>query len=197
MLWENSRLRKSSGAEEGQGPDPSPDSELLITGSSPGCSVLCAHQQRTSRLDCPGLSLWLPSTRVGCSSQVTSFIPVSLTHPRARLPTAFHSILQEQISQGTQSELLKIPEGPAVTHEVFIYEDRQTKKSRWTLEGSLWLKNDPRWIRRASGHRGGNIYKKEDFKKILIAILTKTSKTIASIKQKHDFQILKPSRGIE
>lgn len=127
MLWENSRLRKSSGAEEGQGPDPSPDSELLITGSSPGCSVLCAHQKRTSRLDCPGLSLWLPSTRVGCSSQVTSFIPVSLTHPRARLPTAFHSILQEQISQGTQSELLKIPEGPAVTHEVFIYEDRQRR----------------------------------------------------------------------
>ena len=44
----------------------------------------------------------------------------------------------------------------------------------------------------------GNIYiRKKTLKKILITILTKTSKTIASIKQKHDFQILKPSRGIE
>lgn len=64
-------------------------------------------------------------------------------HPRARLPTAFHSILQEQLSQGTQSELLKI-ERELLKSEIFIYEDRQTKKNRWTFEGSLWPKNGPR-----------------------------------------------------
>ena len=110
----------------------------------PQAALCCVHTSNglpgrtalASLFGCPPPELMLLSSYV--------FIPVSLTHRRARLPRAFRSILQEQISQGTQSELLKIPEGPAVIHEVFIYEDRQTKKSRWTLEGSLWLKNDPR-----------------------------------------------------
>lgn len=131
------------GSEEGQGPDPTHTSELLITGSSPGCLCgVCTSNGLPGRTALVSLFGCPPPEWMLLSSQV--FIPVSLTHPRARLPTAFHSILQEQISQGTQSELLKIPEGPVLTHEVFIYEDRQTKKNRWTFEGSLWPKNGPR-----------------------------------------------------
>lgn len=202
MLWKNPRPRKSSGSGEGQGSDPAHASELLIAGSSPGCPVVCI----------PGADFqaglpWCLSLATLHQSGCSAFHPVPpvrlglhscLSHPPQG--KAAHSFPQHPSGADlprTQSELLKI-ERELLKSEIFIYEDRQTKKNHWTFEGSLSPKNGPRWTRWASGHREGEIYiRKKTFKKILIGILTKTSKTVASIKQKHDFQILKPSRGIE
>ena len=163
MLWKNPRPRKRSGSGEGQGSDPAHASELLIAGSSPGCPVVCI----------PGADFqaglpWCLSLAALHQSGCSAFHPV----PPVKL--GLHSCLSHP-PQGKAAH--SFPQHPSGAD---LPRNSKWAPKKWDLH--LWRQTDKEESLDIWGESlaqewpqvnpmsqwpqgGGNIHKKEDFKK--------------------------------